>query len=351
MNNLTINRHPIITEDMEEIFSKSEGWRQFAGKHIVITGSTGLLASYLIEFFSWLNETWTEAPIVIYALARHQVKMEQRFPHLMSKDWFRPVIQDVCMAFSESDKVDFIIHAASPSSPKYFLSDPVGTIKANAVGTLNMLELARSTGARLLFMSSGAIYGHGESLESIKETDLGVLDPLNIYSCYGEGKRIAETLCSAYWHQYNVPAIIARISHSYGPGMALDDGRVFADFIADALSGRDILLNSDGTSSRPFCYVADTTAAFLVLLLRGEGGEAYNVGMDYEITILDLAKLIARLSPHENIKVKLPQQEKNKSFEFRASGHFNINKIRSLGWSPDTSYEIGFKRTLKYFIN
>lgn len=351
MEETLIKRHLVISEDMQVIFSQGEDWRRFAGKHVVIAGSTGFLAAYLVEFFAWLSEQWPEEPVYIHALARHRDKLEARFSHLLGRHWFIPVIQDVCDPVTDMEQADFIVHAASHGSPKYYLRDPVGTAKANVLGTLNMLELARRTGARLLFMSSGAVYGHGESEKPIRENDFGTLDPLDMSACYGEGKRMGETLCAAYQRQHGVPAVIARISHTYGPGVSLDDGRAFADFVADALAGRDIVLNSDGASSRPFCYIADVTAAFLILLLRGEGGNAYNVGMDQEMTILELAHLIAGLSPHPNVHVRLPAQGQARCCEFRSSGHFDLARMNHLGWRPQTSPETGFKRLLRYFIH
>lgn len=345
-----ITRHPVIAEDLELIFSRPEDWQRFAGRHVLIAGATSFLASYLVEFFASLSERWPESPVVVHALARNRQKLHQRFAHLAGRDWFRPIIQDVCAPMPALPQVDFIVHAAGAGSPRQYLADPVGTLRSNILGAFNLLELAREHGARLLFMSSGAVYGHGHSEEAIGESDFGALDPLDVSACYGEGKRVVETLCADYHRQYGVHAVIARISHTYGPGIALDDGRSFADFVADALAGRDIVLNSDGSGSRPFCYVADTAAAFLILLLRGEGGSAYNVGLDQETTILDLARLIARLSPTPGLKVKhLPPSTERQAL-FRAGGHFDLARMERLGWRPVILPEEGFGRTLRYFI-
>lgn len=345
----TSARNPVIAEDIEQIFARPEDWQRFAGSHVLIAGSTSFLAAYLVEFFASLSERWPQQPVVIHALARNQDKLLSRFPHLVGQSWFRPIIQDVCSPLPELPQVDFIVHAAGAGSPKQYLEDPIGTTRANVVGMLNLLELARQHQARLLFMSSGAVYGHAQSDKPIAESDFGPLDPLDVSACYGEGKRVAETLCADYHRQHGVVAIMARISHTYGPGIALDDGRSFADFVRDALAGRDILLSSDGSGSRPFCYVSDATAAFLILLLRGEGGNAYNVGLDQETTILELARLIARLSPTPGLQVKHPPLNPDRQALFRASGHFDLSKIASLGWQPSILPEAGFARTLRSF--
>ncbi|SDI27688.1 Nucleoside-diphosphate-sugar epimerase [Pseudomonas flavescens] len=349
MNESTPARHAVIAEDLASIRQSPEDWQRFAGTQVLIAGATGSLAAYLVEFFASLSEQWPQRPVVIHALARSREKLERRFPHLLGHAWFRPLIQDVCDPVVDIERLDYIVHGASPGSPKYYLRDPVGTARGNVLGAMNLLELARRTGARLLFMSSGAVYGTGDSKASIAETDFGVLDPLDGTACYSESKRMAETLCADYWRQYGVPAVIARISHTYGPGVALDDGRSFADFIADALAGRDIVLNSDGSSSRPFCYIADATAAFLILLLRGEAGQAYNVGMDREMTILQLARLVARLSAHPGLQVRLPPEHAERQAEFRSSGHFDLARMARLGWRPTTEPEQGLQRTLRYF--
>lgn len=344
------SRHPVIAEDMQCIFSRPEDWQRFAGCHVLIAGATSFLAAYLVEFFASLSERWPDRPVIIHALARNPEKLRRRFPHLVTQRWFRPIIQDVCDPLPTVERVDFIVHAAGAGSPKQYLSDPVGTTRANVLGVLNLLELAKLHRARLLFMSSGAVYGHGESEDPIGESDFGVLDPLDVSACYGESKRMAETLCADYHRQFGVATVMARISHTYGPGIALDDGRSFADFIAGALGGRDIVLNSDGSGSRPFCYVSDATAAFLILLLRGEGGNAYNVGLDQETTILDLAKLIVRLSPSPDVQVKHPPANPARQALFRSSGHFDLAKMEGLGWRPSILPEVGFARTLRYFI-
>lgn len=168
--------------------------------------------------------------------------------------------------------------------------------------------------------------------DAIAEGDFGREDPLAPRACYGESKRLAETLCRAYHTQYGVDARIARISHCYGPGMRLDDGRAISDLLADVLHNRDIQLDSDGSASRPFCYVSDTVLGLFHILFRGQAGHAYNVGETQETSILELAeKLIASAGKAGQLKVR-PKARSGPTPAVRSAGHFNIDKIRALGW-------------------
>ena len=183
--------------------------------------------------------------------------------------------------------------------------------------------------------------------DAIAEGDFGREDPLAPRACYGESKRLAETLCQAYHTQYGVDARIARISHCYGPGMRLDDGRAISDLLADVLHNRDIQLDSDGSASRPFCYVSDTVLGLFHILFRGEAGHAYNVGETQETSILELAeKLIASAGKAGQLTVR-PQARSGPAPAVRNAGHFNIDKIRALGWAPQTSLDVGLSRLLQ----
>ena len=263
------------------------------------------------------------------------------------------MIQDVRDPYTGPAAIDFVIHAASQASPKYYGSDPAGTFDANVTGTLRMLQLAKAAGAQgFVFISSGEVYGRDSDRRlPVKETDFGYLDPTDVRSCYAEGKRAGETLCSCWHAQYKVPAKIVRLAHTYGPGMEADDGRVFADFVADIVAGRDIAMKSDGSACRPFCYLADVTEAIFAVLLKGENGEAYNAGSDKEHSVLQLATLLVGLFPERGCRVI--RMERDPDDQYLASpsqgGHFDIAKIGLLGWKPTTSIEDGFRRTIESY--
>jgi UDP-glucuronate decarboxylase len=345
-------RHPIIHEDLKRITASALPWDRLFGKTVLISGANGFIAAYMLETLLYLNET-ADARIHVVALVRNHVKAMRRLGHLADRSDLTIAVQDVRDPYSGPTSVDFLIHAASQASPKYFATDPVGTFEANVIGTQRMLEVARNAKSEgFLFFSSGEVYGQpAGSLSLIDETSYGYLDPINLRSCYAEGKRAGETLCACWHAQFGVPAKIVRLSHTYGPGMELNDGRVFADFVADIVAGRDIVLKSDGSARRPFCYLADATEAFFTVLLGGENGNAYNVGSDQQCSILELAETLCRLFREQNCHVIRQHRASDDPYIVSPvpGFQFDLSKIRSLGWTPSTPIEVGFKRTVQSY--
>lgn len=341
---------PVVAEDLSGILASEIPWEQLFGRQILVTGAAGLIGGHIIEVLAWLNRCQPDARLRIHALTRNLSKLRQRLPWLKIPGEITPAIQDVTLPWYSPTPTDFIIHAASPASPRQYLKRPVDTILANTDGTRQLLELARRDQARLLFLSSGAVYGENTlRVDSIREIDFGGEDPLSPRACYSESKRLAETLCRAYQSQYGVDARIARVSHCYGPGMRLDDGRVIADLLDDVLNDRDIQLDSDGSASRPFCYLSDTTSGLFHILLKGKSGEAYNLGTTQETSILELAnKIITAAGKQGGVTVKL-QARSALAPAARSTGHFNIDRIRQLGWNPTTPLERGLVRLIKYW--
>ena len=346
-------RHQIVEEDLRQITSARLPWGRLSGKTVLITGANGFLPAYMLETLLYLNDT-ANASIRVIALVRNYDKAMRRLGHLAGRSDLTILVQDVCDPYRGPDSVDFVVHAASQASPKFFRTDPVGTFEANVTGTRRMLEVAnRAKSEGFLFFSSGEVYGRQQNPSiPTPETSYGYLDPLDIRSCYAEGKRAGESLCACWHAQFGVPAKTVRISHTYGPGMELDDGRVFADFVADIVASRDIVMKSDGSARRPFCYLADATVAFFTVLLLGASGEAYNVGSDRECSILELAEMLCRLFPERNCRVVRQQRRPDEPYLASTvpGGHFDLSKVRSLGWEPTTSLEEGFMRTIKSYL-
>ncbi len=340
----------IVAADIAAILAYPLAWERFAGRRVLLTGVTGLIGGYLLEAMAALQSGRDCAPVRIYALARDREKLQVRHGRLLGRDDIAFLVQDVAEPIADIERVDYIVHTASPASPKRYLADPVGTVQANVAGTRQLLELARSHGARLLYLSSGTVYGNAVGDDgAIAEDRFGPYDPLDARACYTESKRLAETLCASYARQYGVAAVIARLSHTYGPGADLTDGRVFSDFVADAVAGRPIALLGDGSDSRPFLYLADAIQALLLLLLEGRPGQAYNVGAEQETSMHELAAMIARLAGGADYPIARHGVAAVRPPAPRKTGHFDIGKLKALGWQPSTPPEVGFRRMLDYY--
>lgn len=342
----------IIEEDLSNIISSNLPWTEFDGKTVVVSGANGFLPAYMVESILHLNEIEACQNIKVIGIVRSKEKAIKRFSKYHNRDDLRFIVQDICKPVSIDEKIDFVIHAASQASPKLYARDPVGTLCANVIGTNNLLNLAIHNNVEgFLFFSSSEVYGQVDpSQMELGETSYGYLDPTDIRSCYAESKRMGETMCISWFHQYGIPTKIVRPFHTYGPGMSLDDGRVFADFISDLLNNRDIALSSDGSAIRSFCYLADAVLGFFTILFNGICGQAYNIGNDKcTMRISDFADLISQLFPQKRLKVI----KRSKGEDYLPSPFSRLcpdsSKARVLGWEPKYSLEDGLIRTIRWF--
>lgn len=342
----------IIEDDIFNIVSTMPILKQLRGKTILISGANGFLPAYIVDTILYLNIFYLGFDVNLIALVRNKTKAEQRFTHWHGNENFSIIQHDVCDNFQINERIDFIIHAASQASPKYYYSDPVGTLNANLTGTMNLLKLAhRNKVESFLYFSSAEIYG--ELLETqipTNENSYGYLDPTDVRSCYAESKRMGENICFSWFHQYGVNSKVVRPFHTYGPGMRLDDGRVFADFVSDCVNEQNIVVKGDGSAKRAFCYLADATKGFLTVLLKGKNGESYNVGNpNEEYSILELANVLSCVNPNLTLKVEQLVQANYKERSNVSRISPSINKISQLGWAPVTSAKEGFSKTITYY--
>lgn len=340
----------IIFEDCQNLYQeKIMDWSRLKDTTILVTGACGMLPAYLIWMFIYLNE-YENFQIQINALCRDAGRASEVFREYVEKDYFHLRTMDVSEEICIDGELDYIIHAASPSGSQYFGLDPVGVITPNVLGTRNTLELAREKGVRgYLYFSSGEVYGMLEK-EVICEEDSGYLDPMNVRSCYAGSKRLGETYCKAYSHQYGVRAMVVRPCHTYGPTVNLGrDARVFSGFVSNVLKGEDLLIKSDGLAVRNFCYLYDAALAYFKVLLDGAAGEAYNVSNpECQISIRGLAEILAGLYPGKGLRIVYANhddvylEDPNKKQSL-----ISIEKLQGLGWNPKYSLAEGFRRTIE----
>lgn len=340
-----------IAEDILEIAHDLDV-EQMRGKKVLIAGAGGFLPAYIVETLLYLNKAHS-INCKIIALVRNLPKAAQRFSCYSNRSDLTFIHSDIAASSLEIPKSEIIIHAASPASPKYYGQDPVGVMNANMLGMHNLLNMARQWKVeKFLYFSSSEVYGQVPTSSSpIKERDYGYIDILNVRSCYAESKRAAETLGISYWKQYGVPCKIVRPFHTYGPRMPLDDGRVFADFVADVLHHRNIQIKSDGSAIRSFCYLSDAVRGFFKVLLHGQPGIAYNVANpEGTLSILELAELLVSMSSGIFVEHIGSHAESNYLQSPIARNIPDIELISSLGWVPRYFPKEGFSRTIRSFL-
>jgi len=339
-------KNPIIREDMDIIFNTGD-YSMLQNKTVLITGAYGMLASYMVYFMLFLNEIHG-FNIEIISISRSAEKFSARFGIHAHK------IKQINKSVNEYIDVDcdYIIHAASFASSQYYTVCPVDVILPNMLGTYNLLELAHTNNARILYLSTCSVYGIFQDGHTfVTEEDFGSIDPLDPHSCYDESKRAGETLCAAYFRQKGVQAVIARIAHTYGPTMDIEsDSRVFASFVKNAVKGENIEIKSDGSAKRSFCYITDATTAYFLLLLKGEAGEAYNVCNSEQTTpIRDLGEVLANIAKVDFIYMKRDESEAYLEAPMIGEVVISCEKLKRLGFSFNISIQQGFSRVLSYF--
>ncbi len=320
---------------------------EFAGKRILLTGSTGLIGSFFVDLICFFN-LHNEKKILLTGVNRNAERARIRFPHTDSNNI--ALVGSAVEKFSPCDdeKFDFIVHAASPADPLSYAKNPVGTITTNVLGTMNLLELSRKHGAKFLFVSTREVYGYIENSLRYKENEFGLIDFNGIRSQYPESKRVSEILCRAYTDEYGVDAKIARLGYVYGPTQTEGDSRAVAQFLRNAARGEDIVLKSAGLQNRSWTFVADCVSGLIYILLRGNE-TVYNIADENsEISIATLAELIARVSGRKVIHAEQSPEERKGSSD-NNDALLDASKLRGLGWRCLFDLKTGIENTVKIY--
>lgn len=309
------------------------------GKTALVTGGAGFIGSNLCRRL--IENGWK-----VVCLDNLVSGREENIADLVGHPGFSFLKADVAdeCAFDSIGQVEHIYNLACPASPPFYQADPIATMKTSVLGAINVLELARRTGARVLQTSTSEIYG--DPLEHPqRESYRGNVNPIGLRACYDEGKRAAETLFFDYHRQHGVDVRVVRIFNTYGPGMRPDDGRVMTNFISQALVGESITVYGDGSQTRSFCYVDDMVDA-LVAMMECEGFIGpVNLGNPQELTMLELAdKVIAQIGSSSRVAFcDLPSDDPT-----RRKPDISLAKEK-LGWQPRVAIDEGIAQTVEYF--
>lgn len=311
---------------------------------ILVTGGAGFVGSHLID--ALLGQGYD----VICLDSFFSGRRENIAAHLKNPR-FRLLTHDVRKPLKwGNEKLDRIYHLACPASPDQYQFDPILTLETSVIGTQNMLELARRTGARLLFTSTSEMYG--DPLEHPqKETYWGNVDPLGKRACYDEGKRAAETLCKDYHEQFGVDARLVRIFNTYGPRMMFNDGRVLSNFVLQALLGEDITVYGDGKQTRSFMYVSDLVSGLVKRMeVESDDWRPVNLGNPDERSMLELAELVKQRVSSASKIVYLSEAEVPGRMGDPRQRQGDISRARALlGWEPVVGFDEGLKKTIEDF--
>ena len=304
-------------------------------KRILITGGAGFLGSHLSD------RLICEGADVV-CIDNFFSGSKDNIRHLFPNPYFELIRHDVIHPLFV--EVDHIYHLACPASPIHYQQNAIKTVKTTVMGTINMLGLAKRIKARILLSSSSEVYGDAK-VHPQDESYWGNVNPIGIRSCYDEGKRVAETLMMDYHRQNRVEVRIVRIFNTYGPRMAVDDGRVVSNFIVQALKGEPLSVHGDGSQTRSFCYVTDLVEA-LVRMMNADGFIGpVNVGNPGEFTILELAEKVLKLTGSRSriVHGALPQDDPvRRCPDIGLAGE-------KLGWKPSVSLDEGLAATIPYF--
>lgn len=349
--------NPLYIEDIESVLKLNCDFLRLKDKSVLITGATGLIGTVLVDMLIFLSGKYSlnlKLFLVSRSVESHSEKKADCLINYIRCDIAK---ENITEKLPEKQGVDFIFHLASTTHPAQYSQYPVETVLTNFEGTRELLELASvNKSCRFLLTSSVEIYGNTEvkNADGLSETDSGYIDCNTVRACYNEAKRLSETLCAAYKSEKNTDYVTARLCRCYGPTLRKGDTKALSQFIERALSGKDIVLKSDGTQYFSYLYASDAACALIFLLLNGKSGEAYNVAdKKSNIHLRDLAELTAK-ETGGGIKVvfenpELITEKEKTGYSLARNAVLNPEKLNALGFSARVSIEEGIRRTIGYF--
>ena len=318
-----------LIRDMQNICNtKSIDWERLRGKTVLVTGATGLIGTSLVNGLAYASREHG-LNIRIICVVRDMKKARRR---LHEDAILKMAYLDQKIELDEP--VAYIVHAANPTSSRFFINNPVETIKFAVGSTTSLLELAREKNAEgFVYLSSMEVYGYPEKGHAVSEDEVAGFNTTVTRNCYPQSKQICEMLCKSYQSEYGVPAKIVRLTQTFGPGVEYNDGRVFAEFMRCAVEKKDIILHTTGGTERCYLYTADAATAILTILTKGEPGEAYTAANpNTYCSILDMAKLVAADIADNEIAVKIEVDNIDRGYASELYMKLDTSKIERLGW-------------------
>ncbi len=335
--------------DLDIITNSAVNWRMYLNSTVLVTGATGRLGRYILETLADMDLKYN-LNMRILGLARSEEKARTVFDNLLDLPNVEFLYQDVNVPIVYDGKIDYVFHAAGPAAPKDY-DTPAETLWTHVNGTHNVMECARTHETkRVFYISTVEIYGEWKSDDKIKETDMGIMHHLNSRACYPEAKRLCETVLTTYKSEYGISFCGVRLCHTLGPGVTLDDGRGFAEFMDCVLKNQDIVLHSDGGAMRTYTYVADAVNAMFLIMDKGED-MLYNVAnLKNLICIRDLAEIVATLLPDRTCNVRFSEEAAKLQYLPFKLAVMDTSMVQELGWKPVTDIRKTFKWTLESFL-
>ena len=328
----------LIVDDLKEFHNELEG------KTVLIAGGKGFLGTYFTNVLIKINEALSTSMKIVVMDNMITSKNKENNSNITFLE------HDISKNFDFDGDLDYIIHGASIASPPTYRKFPIKTIDVNYQGTRNLLELARKKKVKsMLFLSSSEIYGDPELIPT-PESYVGKVSCTGPRACYDESKRLAETISILYFEQYQIPIKIAIPLNVYGQYLNLNDGRIIPDFMKNAINKSEIIIHSDGTPTRSFCYVSDAMKAFFRLLFSKHNGIICNVGNNEEVSVNDVAKMIEKtLDKTISLKtIKSSDPNYTKDNPQRRCPDLSLIK-KSVNYTPEISFEEGLKRVYNWY--
>lgn len=332
------------SDDIISAASLNLPWEKLSGKTILVTGATGLIGGCLVKVL--LSHPGIDYEV--YALGRNMNRANWLFESFLDDPHFHFVQWDINRPLDMDVDFHYLVHAASNASPSAYVSSPVEIMKSNILGLGNLLDYGKNHNMkRLLYVSSGEVYGEGDG-RVFDEDYSGYVNCLSPRSCYPTSKRAAESLCIAYSHEYHTDCVIARPCHIYGPEFSDGDNRVYAQFIRNVINGENIIMKSNGSQFRSWCYVVDCASALITILLNGTSGSAYNVAdNESNVSIKELAEIVAEIGG-KRVLIEIPEENEKKGYNVVTKSVFNTDRLTSIGWAPKSSLYIGLKHSIDW---